>query len=87
MNEIKVVKIRPVSWRIHVQGKEEAEAVRTLLSNAGLEATLLAPEPTLTEPAPYAVLAAPRISETTTSEELEAILATDERVKLAFEEA
>jgi hypothetical protein len=87
MSQFKVVKIRPVSWRVYIQGEEAADQVRQLLSRVGIETDSPAPEPTLTDSAVYSVLATPPAERPMTSDELEAILAVDSRVKMIFEDA
>lgn len=87
MDKVKVARIRPVSWNIYVQGREEAEYARSLLANAGLQTSYLQQQPDLTEPPSYVFLVTPDEATPMTSTELEAILGQDERVELMFDEA
>jgi len=87
MNKAKVAKIRPVSWNLYVQGREQAEHVRSVLASAGLQTSEPQTTSDLMDDSMFVFLATPDKSMTMTSSELEAILAEDERVELAFEEA
>lgn len=87
MDPIKVSKIRPVSWRIHVQGKTAAERVQQSLVDAGMQVTMLGVEPTLDDPPVYPLLATPAGAGSITQAELSAILKLDEQVELTFEES
>jgi len=56
-SKIAIPKIRPASWRVYVQGEQEAQFVRRVLGEAGIEVTEPEGEPGLTDPPLYAVVA------------------------------
>lgn len=85
MNDVKVSRIRPVSWNVYVQGREEAQYARSLLSQAGIQTSKLRQQPELIDPPVYVFLATPNDATPMTSVELEAILSRDDRVELVFE--
>ena len=85
MNRVRVSKIRPVSWRISVQGKEGTQYVRDLLSKINLHTSEPTAEPGLTEPPVYSFVASSSEDTPLTPEELEAILDRDALVELEFE--
>ena len=84
MSKIIIPKIRPASWRVYVQGEEEAKYVRNLLTEAGMETTEPTQQAGLTEVPLYAVVAAPKNDVTLTEEELVAILRQNGRLELEF---
>jgi len=84
MTKIAIPKIRPVAWKIYVQGENEAECVSRALQDAGIDTTQPGPEPGLTDPPLYAFVATPRAEVTLTEEEVAAILNRDENFELTF---
>jgi hypothetical protein len=84
MNTITVPKIRPVSWKVYVQGKEETQYVSGVLRQAGIEVSEPEEEPGLTDPPLYAVVATAKADVPLTEEELLAILEQDDKVELSF---
>jgi hypothetical protein len=80
-----VSKIRPVSWRISVQGKEEAEYIRRRLRETQIETTTPQEEPGLMEPTLFSFVATLQAETPITTEEIIAVLEKDERIRLAFE--
>jgi hypothetical protein len=86
MDKVKIVKIRPISWKIVVQGKDEAEHVRKMLAAMKIETTLSEREPSLWQPPLYAFVATPAGETPMTAIELKSLLAEDERIELEFEE-
>jgi hypothetical protein len=85
MNTITIPKIRPASWRIYVQGKEETQYVSSVLQDAGIEVTQPEEEPGLTDPPLYAIVATASANVPLTEEELVAILHSDEKLELTFD--
>lgn len=84
MSKIKIPKIRPASWRVYVQGEQEARYVGRLLGEAGIDTAEPEHEPGLTDPPLYAIVATPRADAPLTEEELVAILQQDEKLELKF---
>ena len=84
MNKINIPKIRPASWRVYVQGEEEAKHVKQLLTEAGMDTSEPKQQAGLTEVPLYAVVAAPKNDVTLTEEELVAILRENGRLELEF---
>ena len=85
MHKSTVCRIRPVSWKICVQGKEEAEYVRGVLSGARIDSSECEEEHDLTDPLVYSFVASPKGESPLTSVELQAILESDERIELTFD--
>lgn len=81
---IAIPKIRPASWRIYVQGECEAQYVRRLLGESGIDVTEPEPQPGLTDPPLYALLATPQAEVALTKEELVAVLEQDGKLTLEF---
>ncbi len=84
-NKIAIPKIRPASWRVYVQGEQEAQFVRRVLGEAGIEVTEPEREPGLTDPPLYAVVATPQADVPLTQEELVAILDREGKLVMEFE--
>ena len=85
MKKFRISKIRPVSWRISVQGEDGTEYVRKLLAKMNFQTSEPTAEPGLTEPPVYSFVASSGEDAPLTPEELEAILDHDARVELEFE--
>jgi hypothetical protein len=86
MENAKIVKIRPISWKIVVQGKDEAEYVRNVLAMAKIQTTQSEKEPSLLEPPLYAFVATPAAETPITAVELESLLGKDKRIEIEFQE-
>ncbi len=87
MQNVTVSRIRPISWKVFVQGESEAEYVGRMLEQAGVDVSRAEQDTTaLTEPPVYVLVASPKADVPLTQEELITILKRDERVHLAFEE-
>ena len=84
MKTARVSKIRPVSWKIFVQGEAEAEYVRGLLFESRIHSTMPEREPGLSEPAVWSFIATAAGDSPLTTEEIEAVLTADEKIELAF---
>lgn len=85
MAEFKVVRIRPLAWKISVLGKEGAEYLRRRLAEMSIETSDAWCESDLTEPAVYSFSATFTEETPLTSVELQAILERDDQVELAFD--
>jgi hypothetical protein len=85
MPEAKVVRIRPISWKVSVQGKEEAEYVRGVLSGARIDTSECEPARDLTEPRVFSFVASAQMESPLTSQELQAILENDRQIEVAFD--
>lgn len=86
MREAKIVRIRPMSWKVSVQGREQAEYVREVLSGASIDSTNCEQEPDLADPRVYSFTASTRVESPLTSQELQAILNQDERIEVVFDD-
>lgn len=86
MEKIKVAKIRPISWKVVVQGREQGEYVRKALEKLELETTECVKEPGLVEPPLYSFIATPAAESPMTSKELEAALEEDDQIELMTED-
>jgi hypothetical protein len=87
MDRITIPKIRPASWKVYVQGEEQAHYVCRVLEEAGIDTTEPDIEPGLNYPPLYGFVAAPKADVSLTEEELLAILGRDERLELVFASA
>jgi hypothetical protein len=85
MPETTIVRIRPVSWKISVQGKEEAEYVRGVLSGAHIETTECEQDLDLTDPRVFSFVASTQVDSPLTAQELQAILENDRQIAVAFD--
>jgi len=85
MTEIPICKIRPISWKVYVQGEQAARQVRRVLAEAGVDTTEPKKEPGLAKPPLYAMVATLKAEVSFTQEELVAVLQDDEQVQVAFE--
>lgn len=85
MDTARVVKIRPVSWKIYVQGAEQARHVRRVLNQVKIETTELQSEPSLIDPPVLSFMATAPEHSPFTQEELEAILQQG-GIELEFDE-
>jgi hypothetical protein len=86
MDKATVCKIRPVSWKICVQGENAANYVRGFLSGMRFECSDLEKEPELYDPPIFGIVATGRSETPLTAEELEAMLLEDEKIELAFDD-
>jgi len=85
MKQVTVSRIRPISWKVCVKGKEEAEYVRGVLSGQRIESTECRQEPDLGETPIYSFVASATVESTLTSAELQAILENDDRIEVSFD--
>ena len=85
MPEARIVRIRPISWKVSVQGKEEAEYVRGVLSGARIDTTECEQELDLKDPRVFSFVASARVESPLTSQELQAILENDQQIEVAFD--
>jgi hypothetical protein len=79
-----VCKIRPVTWKICVQGEQSAQHVRDVLDRRGFDSTSLVQEPDLHDPGTYSFIATPPKESPLNSEELIALLQQDSTIDVAF---
>jgi hypothetical protein len=86
MSVARVIKIRPASWKIYVQGDADAQQVRQTLRKMNVETSEPQNEPGLTDPPVVSFLATPASHVPLTRQELEAILLQDGRIELEFED-
>lgn len=87
MSKITIPKIRPIAWKVYVQGEEEVRYVKDLLSSEGIGVAEPEQEPALTDPPLYAIVVAPKTEAPLTQEELVAILERDDKLELDFDSA
>jgi hypothetical protein len=80
-----VARIRPVSWKVCVQGHNAAEHVRRLLAESGCDCSKSLREPELQDIPIYSFSATPRTESPLTAPELQAILDQDRNIKVAFD--
>lgn len=85
MEQITISRIRPVSWKIFVQGEAEADYVRQMLQGLHMHTTAPKVVPSLVEPPLYAFIVTLDSDSPMTTEELAAVLERDARISLAFE--
>lgn len=85
MDKATVNRIRPMSWKIFVQGNEEAEYVRSVLAAMKLRSTECTQEPDLADPPVYSFIVSPEVQAPLTSAELQSILEEDDRIELTFD--
>jgi hypothetical protein len=79
-----VCKIRPVTWKICVQGESSAQHVRSVLERHGFDSTSLVREPDLHDPGTFSFIANPPKESPLNSEELIAVLRQDSTIDVAF---
>ena len=85
MDKAIVNRIRPVSWKICIQGKEEAEYVRGRLAAVKLDTTECERDRDLVDPPVYSFVASYRHESPLTSAELQSILVDDDRIEVTFD--
>lgn len=85
METIRICKIRPVCWKIYVQGKAEIEYVREQLRHLNIETTEPHAEPELIDPPLYSLCTHYDSDVPLTREEVEAILERMLGARLEFE--
>lgn len=74
-----------MSWKVFVQGREQAEYVRKVLEAMNLASSECAMEPSLSEPAVFSFIVSPSVESPLTAAELQSILEEDPQVKVAFD--
>jgi hypothetical protein len=79
-----VCKIRPVSWKICVQGEPSAQHVRDMLERNGFDSTNIVREPDLHEPGTFSFIATPPKESPLSAAELIALLEQDSTIDVAF---
>lgn len=79
-----VCKIRPVTWKICVQGEQSAQHVRDVLDRSGFSSTSLVREPDLYDPGTFSFIATPPKESPLNSEELISLLQQDPTIDVAF---
>ena len=84
--EVTVCRIRPVSWKISVQGEEDAEYVRQILQAMGDGCSPSCPEPDLLEPPVFSFVMTSKGKTPLTAQELQALFEHDEHIEMAWEE-
>jgi hypothetical protein len=84
MTKSTVCKIRPVTWKICVQGEAAMNYVQETLQQAGFEIAGSKEEPGLHNPSVYSFLATPKADTPVNSEELTALLEKDPQIEIAF---
>ena len=82
-----VCKIRPISWKICVQGDKETEYVRQVLEASGAVRTPTAREPDLLDPPVFSFVMTPKAMTPLTAPELQSLFNQDPKIKLAWEVA
>jgi hypothetical protein len=85
MEDVTISRIRPVSWKVFVQGAAEAEYVRQMLEAMHMETTPPREHPGLVEPPLYAFVVTSESESPLTTEEIAAVLERDGRISLAFD--
>ena len=86
MTKATVCKIRPITWKICVQGSESARYVRSVLERAGFQTTESKREPDLLDPAVHAFVASPKGETPMNAQELMALMSTDPEIEIPFAE-
>lgn len=87
MHTITIPKIRPASWKVYIQGEEEARYTGRILAEAGLQVTEPICEPGLDTPPLYSIIVTPKAEVPFTGEELVAVLKQIGDLELAFASA
>lgn len=80
-----VCRIRPMSWKVFVQGEAGVQYVRGFLSGMRIECSQAVREPELHDPPIFSIVATLNPESPLTAHELESLLATDEGIEVAFE--
>ena len=86
MTQSIVCKIRPVTWKICVQGESSAQHVRSVLERHGFDSTSLVREPDLLDPGTFSFIAIPPKESPLNSQELITLLQQDPTIDVAFAE-
>jgi hypothetical protein len=85
INKATVARIRPVSWKVCVQGEQEVNYVRRLLDASQISCSDPICEPELQDPPVYSFIATPKFTSPITAPELQNILEADSNVEVAFD--
>lgn len=80
-----VARIRPVSWKVCVQGEDGVNYVRSVLHEAGLDCSEAVHETELQEPPIFSFLATPKTETPLTAPELQAIFDQDDKIKVELD--
>jgi hypothetical protein len=86
MDKATVCKMRPFSWKIYVQGRNEADYVRGFLSGMRFDCSEPQQEPQLHDPPVFGIVVTPAAATPFTAEELQSLLLEDENIELSFED-
>lgn len=84
MEKSKIVRIRPISWKIFVQGQRQAQHVRELLQQHRFRTSDPTAEPDLLEPPVYGFTVTAADGTTLMSVELQALLEQFEEIEPHF---
>jgi hypothetical protein len=74
-----------MSWKVFVQGREQAEYVRKVLEAMNLASSECVLEPSLSEPPVFSFVVSPAVESPLTAAELQSILEEDQQIKVAFD--
>lgn len=80
-----VYRIRPVSWKLFVQGKTGVEYVRGFLSGMRMDCSQPVQEPELHDPPIFSIVATLNPETPLTAHELEALLVADDGIDVTFQ--
>jgi len=83
-DRIKIARIRPVVWKVFVQGREGADYARDVLRGMSMLATEPELAPGLTDPPLWSFDVATDVESPIMAEELAAILRQDPRIECEF---
>jgi hypothetical protein len=84
-NTALVSRVRPVSWKLYVQGKPAAEYVRGYLSGMRMDCSEPTMEPELHDTTLYSFVVTPNPETPLTAQELVSLLRDDEQIAVAFD--
>jgi hypothetical protein len=80
-----VSRVRPVSWKLFVQGETAAEYVRGFLSGMRMDCSEPVEEPELHDTAILSFVVTPSLETPLTAQELIALLQEDDHIVVAFD--
>lgn len=84
MSNVLVAKLRPVSWRIYIQGEKEARHVQRALRKANMRTSEIDKELDLVDPGVYSLTVSPTEECPLTQEELVALLESDPHMHVSL---
>jgi hypothetical protein len=85
MDKAAVCKMRPLSWKVYIQGKNAANYVRGFLSGMRFDCSEPEQEAQLYEPPVFGIVATPMAATPFTAKEMQSLLLEDENIELTFE--